>query len=70
MSRVGTPRDNAVIERIFEWFKEFLRYEYLRYSTDDSIVSVLTKAIYEFNTSRPSHKLNYISPVQYRLQQG
>jgi Transposase and inactivated derivatives len=69
MSRAGTPHDNAVIESVFGWFKDFLRHEYLKKSTEN-IISVLTKAIYEFNTFRPSHKLNYISPVQYRLEQS
>ena len=32
MSRAGTPHDNAVMESIFGWFKEFLRAEYLNRS--------------------------------------
>lgn len=70
MSRAGTPRDNAVMESIFGWFKDFLRYEYLRKSSDDDIHSILSEAVYEFNTYRPSCKLNYISPVQFRLRQS
>ena len=69
MSRAGTPHDNAVIESVFGWFKDFLRHEYLKQSSDN-IVSILTKAIYEFNSFRPSYKLNYIRPVQYRLEQA
>jgi Transposase and inactivated derivatives len=65
MSRAGTPRDNAVIESIFGWFKDFLRVEYL-HDSSENIVSLLTKAVHEFNFFRPSHKLNYLSPVQFR----
>jgi Transposase and inactivated derivatives len=67
MSRAGTPRDNAVIESVFGWFKDFLRVEYLRGSSEN-IVSLLAKAVHEFKFFHPSHKLNYLSPVQFRLQ--
>lgn len=69
MSRAGTPHDNAVMESIFGWFKEFLKAEYFNRS-DDSIQQILEKAVFEFNHFRPSHKLNYKSPVQFRIEQG
>lgn len=69
MSRAGTPHDNAVMESIFGWFKEFLRVEYLNRSVEP-IQQLLEKAVFEFNHFRPSHKLNYKSPIQFRNEQG
>jgi transposase InsO family protein len=69
MSRSGTPHDNAVIESIFGWFKEFLRYDYLKH-TQKPVSEILNEAIYDFNHYRPSHKLKYKSPVQFRIEQG
>lgn len=69
MSRVATPRDNAVIESIFGWFKEFLWADYFPGATMP-IRELLEKAVYDFNHSRPSHRLNYVSPVQFRTAQG
>ena len=53
MSRAGTPHDNAVMESVFGWFKEFLRAEYLNRS-DEPIQQILEKAVFEFNHFRPS----------------
>ena len=69
MSRVATPRDNAVIESIFGWFKEFLRSDYFPGSAVP-IRELLEKAVYDFNHIRPSHKLDYKTPVQFRTEQG
>lgn len=69
MSRVATPRDNAVIESVFGWFKEFLRSDYFPGATVP-IRELLEKAVYDFNHSRPSYKLNYMTPVQFRIEQG
>ena len=69
MSRAGTPHDNAVMESVFGWFKEFLRVEYLSRS-DEPIQQLLEKAVFEFNHFRPSYKLHYKSPVQFRMEQG
>jgi len=69
MSRVATPRDNAVIESVFGWFKEFLRSDYFPRATVP-IRELLEKAVYDFNHSRPSYKLNYMTPVQFRIEQG
>lgn len=69
MSRAGTPHDNAVMESVFGWFKEFLRAEYLNRS-NEPIQRLLQKAVFEFNHFRPSHKLHYKSPVQFRIEQG
>lgn len=69
MSRAGTPHDNAVIESIFGWFKEFLKAEYLSRS-DAPIQQLLQSAVFEFNHFRPSFKLRYKSPAQFRIEQG
>ena len=69
MSRAGTPHDNAVMESVFGWFKEFLRAEYLNRS-DEPIQQILEKAVFEFNHFRPSYKLHYKSPVQFKIEQG
>ena len=69
MSRAGTPHDNAVMESVFGWFKEFLRAEYLNRS-NRPIEQLLEKAVFEFNNFRPSYKLHYKSPVQFRTEQG
>ena len=69
MSRAGTPRDNAVIESIFRWFKEFLRAEDLNRS-DKPIHQLLESAVFEFNHFRPSFQLHYKSPIQFSFEQG
>ena len=69
MSRAGTPKDNAVMESIFGWFKEFLCADFFPASSMP-IEELLSRAIYEFNHFRPSHKLQYKSPVQFRVEQG
>lgn len=69
MSRAGTPHDNAVMESIFGWFKEFLRAEYLNRS-NEPVQQLLQNAVFEFNHFRPSFKLHYKSPVQFRIEQG
>ena len=69
MSRAGTPHDNAVIESVFGWFKEFLRAEYFS-EYYEPINTLMARAVYEFNNFRPSHKLNYKSPVNFRVEQG
>ena len=69
MSRAGTPRDNAVMESVFGWFKDFLKADFFPRSSEP-IEVVLAKAVHEFNFHRPSHKLHYKSPVQFKLEQG
>ena len=69
MSRVATPRDTAVIESVFGWFKEFLAADFFP-NASEPIERLLAKAVYEFNYYRPSCKLNYKSPVQFRIEQG
>ena len=68
MSRAGTPRDNAVIESFFCRFKETL-YNDFKLSKND-ISEAIKKTVDYFNNKRPVAKLNYKTPVQYKIEQG
>jgi putative transposase len=69
MSRAGNPRDNAVMESFFGWFKCILEYDFKYRSTDDPVKTV-GAAIDYYNNERPSCALKYKRPVQYRIEQG
>jgi len=69
MSRAGTPHDNAVIESFFGWFKEELSLDF-HYKQSNDIFAVIRKAVDYFNFLRPVAKLQYKSPVQFRLDRG
>ena len=69
MSRVGTPTDNPVIESINGWIKEEFRYDFdLR--NVQSFPEFIDNYIHYFNYERLSWKLNYKTPVQFRIEQG
>ena len=68
MSRAGTPRDNAVIESFFSRFKETL-YNDFRLSKSN-IREAIEATVDYFNNKRPVAKLNYKTPVQYKIEQG
>ena len=68
MSRAGTPRDNAVMESFFGRFKDVLRFQF-RYWERNDLRSVISEAIYYFNSIRPVRKLNGKTPVQFRIEQ-
>ena len=69
MSRAGTPRDNAVMESCFGWFKDLLRLDFnIRHSAD--VLATLTQAVEHFNRFRPAFALNYKTPAQYKIAQG
>ena len=57
------------MESIFGWFKDFLKADFFPFSSEP-IEVVLAKAVHEFNFHRPSHKLHYKSPVQFKSEQG
>lgn len=69
MSRAGNPRDNAVMESFFGWFKHILKYDFNYYYAND-LRKTIEKAIDFYNKERPSFALNYKTPVQYRIEQG
>ena len=62
MSRVATPRDNAVIESVFGWFKEFLAAGFLPRTftsliTTDLLANSITKAPSNLESNRASINL-------------
>lgn len=69
MSRAGTPRDNAVIESCFGWFKNMLCLDFdIRKCKD--VHSTVAVAVDHFNRFRPAFALNYKTPVQFKIAQG
>ena len=69
MSRAGTPRDNAVIESCFGWFKNMLHLDFgIRRSKD--VRSTVAVAVDHFNRFRPAFALNYKTPAQFKAAQG
>ena len=69
MSRTGNPRDNAVMESFFGWFKSILKYDF-NYWKSDNLVEVIKDAVHYYNYERPSYALKYKNPVQYRIERG
>lgn len=69
MSRAGNPRDNAVMESFFGWFKCILEHDF-KYRQCTNLVETVDKAISYYNNERPSYALKYKSPVQYRIERG
>lgn len=69
MSRVGTPTDNSVIEALNGWMKSELYLEYNLHSMDD-LLGTLDRCVSFFSHERPAFALNYMSPIQFRLDQG
>jgi len=69
MSRAGTPRDNAVMESCFGWFKDLLRFDFdIRNSTN--VPATVAQAVEHFNRFRPAFALDYKTPVQFKIAQG
>ena len=69
MSRDGTPTDNPMIESLNGWIKEDMRIDFDSKSVE-GIPSFIEKYVHYFNNERLSYKLNYKTPVQYRIEQG
>jgi len=69
MSRAGTPRDNAVMESCFGWFKDMLFYDF-NISTCSNVPDALHSAVHHYNTLRPAYALNYKTPAQFKAEQG
>ena len=65
MSRRATPTDNPVIESLNGWIKSELKYN-LRINEYSDIHTAIELYVNYFNHSRPSWKLNYLSPIEYR----
>ena len=69
MSRAGTPTDNPIIESLNGWIKEEMIIDFNLKSVE-GIPSFIEKYVHYFNNERLSYKLNYKTPVQYRIEQG
>lgn len=69
MSRAGTPRDNAVMESCFGWFKDML-YRDFNISQCSDIYETIQRAVYHFNTFRPAYAFSYKTPAQFKTEQG
>ena len=69
MSRAGTPTDNPVIESKNGWLKKemYIDFDINNYST---VQEYIKDVVEDNNYSRPSHALNYKTPVEYRTQLG
>ena len=69
MSRAGTPTDNPIIAALNGWIKEEMRIDFELKSVENT-PSFIENYVHYFNNERLSYKLNYKTPVQYRIEQG
>lgn len=69
MSRAGTPTDNPIIESLNGWIKEEMKIDF-NLRAAEGIPSFIENYVHYFNYERLSYKLNYKTPVQYRIEQG
>ena len=69
MSTAGTPTDNPIIESLNGWIKEEMKIDF-NLRAVESLPSFIENYVHHFNKERLSYKLNYKTPVQYRIEQG
>jgi len=69
MSRAGTPTDNGAMEAINGWVKAELMTDF-HITGEKPINEEVDDYIRFFNQERPAYSLNYLTPVQYRIQYG
>lgn len=69
MSRSGTPTDNPIIESINGWIKQEMVTDFQMYN-HDNLFKFIDDFIYYYNNERPSYKLNYKTPIQYKIESG
>lgn len=69
MSRAGTPTDNPIIESINGWIKNEIQIDFNQ-SDYKNVNEYIAAIIYDFNYKRPSYKLKYKTPIQYRTELG
>ncbi len=67
MSRKGNCLDNSVMENFFGILKQEVYYGNTFYSFDE-LKSAIENYIYYYNNKRTKQKLDYFSPVEYRLK--
>lgn len=66
MSRKGNCHDNAVMENFFGIMKQEMYYGVI-YKSYDDLKSAIEQYIKYYNEQRIKEKLNWMSPVDYRL---
>lgn len=66
MSRKGNCYDNSVMENFFGLLKQEMYYGVVYYSYDE-LKNAIEKYIIYYNKYRIKSKLNWMSPVEYRL---
>ena len=69
MSGVGTPADNPIIESLNGCIKEEMRKDF-NLRNVDNIPLFIENYVHYFNNERLSYKLNYKTPVPYKIEQG
>lgn len=67
MSRKGNYYDNSVMKNFFGILKQEIYYGKVFYSYE-SLKEAIETYIYYYNNERIKSKLNWKSPVQYRLE--
>lgn len=65
LSKTGCPFDNAVSENLFGLFKREWAKD--KYSTLEELKSDVDNFVHNYNNFRVHSRLNYMSPVEYRL---
>jgi len=66
MSRKGNCHDNSVMENFFGIMKQEMYYGHI-YKSYDDLKSAISNYIIYYNEQRIKEKLNWMSPVKYRI---
>ena len=66
MSRKGNCHDNSVTENFFGLLKQEIYYGHV-FNSFEELSQEITIWIEYYNTKRIKKKLNWMSPIQYRL---
>jgi hypothetical protein len=69
MSRAGTPTDNPIIESKNGWLKAEIVVDFNE-NDFECVEEFIKHIIYDNNYLRPSYKLKYKTPIQYRTELG
>lgn len=69
MSRAGTPTDNPIIESKNGWLKKEIYHDF-KQEEYASVTDYIDAIIHDHNMFRPSHPLQYKTPIEYRTQLG
>jgi len=67
MSRAGTPTDNPIIESLNGWIKAGIAVDFDK-SKYETVEDFINDVVLYVNKIRPSSKLHYKNPIQYRIE--